>query len=369
MDNALVRASPATADAGYVTAPPIPIYRAGLGRSVPRSSIRVGPASALPEVLAEFGVAAEPLFRSFGVAGHVFDDPDNTLPFSLFCSLISKCVEATGRDDLGLLVCEKAGASNLGLVGFLLQQAPDVRTALGDLVRYLHHNDRGSVPFLGIANGVASLGYAIHEPDVAAADQIYDGALAVCRNIMLALCGPKWTPVEVVMSRPRPAMPARYEKFFGSPVRFDAEQSAIFFAETWLDLSVPRADPALRRMLQEQVDHLELEEPGNLSEQVRRLLRLALLTSSGSIDHVSRHLKTTKRTLGRRLAVEGTSFKTLSEEVHFDVARHLLVNTGMTMTEISLALNYSEPSAFTRAFRKWSGVTPRAWRGKNARAH
>ena len=348
-------------------APPIPIYRAGLGRSVPRGSIRVGPVSALPDVLAGFGIEAEPIFRSFGISAQILDDPDNTLPFSVLCKLISKCVEVTGRDDFGLIVCERAGASNLGLVGFLLQQAPDVRSALGDLVRYLHHNDRGAVPFLKISNGVVGLGYAIHEPDVAATDQIYDGALAVCRNIMLALCGPKWAPLEVVMSRPRPAGWTRYEKFFGSPVRFDAEQSAIFFAESWLDTIVPRADPALRRLLQEQIDHLEMEESGNLSEQVRRLLRLALLTSSGSIDHVSRHLRTTKRTLCRRLSAEGTTFKILSEEVHFDVARHLLANTGMTITDISLALSYSEASAFTRAFRKWSGVTPRAWRLSKAR--
>lgn len=341
---------------------PVVVFRAGLGGCVPRGYIRIGVATSLPDVLRDFGIAPETLFRNEGIPIDLFDDSENTIPYVSFCNLLSRCVSETCRDDLSLLIFERVGASALGLVGFLLQQAPDVRTAVSELVRYLHHSDCGAVPSLRIHEGMVSLGYSIYEPNMPACEQIYDAALAIGRNIMRGLCGPRWTPAEITLSRRQPSSRARYERFFAAPVRFEAEHSAILFAETWLDAKLPNADPALRRMLQEQVDLLETEESVNMAEQVRRLLRTVLRTHSGSVDDVSKLLQMTRRTLARRLEAEGATFKQLSDEIQFEIARQLLLNTSLNITGIALALNYSEASAFTRAFRQWSGLTPREWR-------
>jgi AraC-like DNA-binding protein len=343
------------------------VFRAGIGRRLPPGHIRIGVTSSLPDVLRDYQIDPDALFRAEGVSVDLFSHPDNALPFRIFCRLLARSRDAIGRDDIGLIICEKTGASDLGLVGFLLQQAADVRQALGDLVRYLHHHDRGAVPFMTVTDGVVMLGYSILEPDVLTTSEIYDGALAIGRNVMLGLCGPRWAPIEVTLSRPRPQSPARYERFFGAPVRFEAEQSAIVFSETWLDMPLARADESLRRMLQEQIDILEAEEAGNFAEQVRRVLRTALLTGLGSLEDVSELLRTPRRTLARHLEAEGVTFKQISEEVHFEIARQLLRNTSLKMTTISLTLNYSEPSAFTRAFRQWSGMSPREFRAQHVR--
>lgn len=357
--------SVAFAEAGPNGSSPIRIYRAGLGRRLPKGAVRMGPIIAIPAVMAEFGAALDPILSDIGLPSDIFADPDNTLPFPVFCRLVGLCTEAVGREDFGLLICERIGASNLGLVGFLLKQAPDVRTALGDLVRYLHHHDRGAVPFLTLADGEARLGYSILEPHVPATAQIYDGALAIGCNVMRGLCGPHWTPTEVTLSRRRPAAPGRYERFFGAAVRFDAEQSALVFPERWLDTPIEGADAALRRVLQEQVDLLEAEETSGFAEQVRRLLRTCLLTRNGTFDDIAGLLQTTRRTLTRRLEAEGTTFRQLSEEIQYEIARQLIENTAMTMTEIGLVLRYSEASAFSRAFRQWAGTTPRDWRARH----
>lgn len=342
---------------------PVQIYRAGLGRRLPGAYVRIGAFFALPQVLERIGVDMEPLLAQTGVPRHLFDDPDNAIPFPVGARLILLATQASGRDDLGLLVGEGSNPSSLGLVGFLLQQAPDLRTALADLVRYLHHHDRGSVPFMSISGGMVALGYSILEPNVPAAAQIYDIAIAVGRNVLRGLCGPAWAPCEVTLARRRPAAPGRYERFFGAPVRFDAEQSALLFPERWLDTPIPSADAALRRVLQEQIDLLEAEETG-MANQVRRLLRTALLTHSGSIDELAGLLGLRRRTLSRRLETEGTSFRQLCDEIQFEIARQLLEHTQMTITEIGLSLKYSETSAFSRAFKQWSGVSPRDWRSR-----
>ena len=344
-----------------------PPYRAGLGHIVPPGHIRIGASIALPAVLKERGFSSETLCREEGVHPDIFGHPDNTMPYGHFCRFLRRCVQETGRDDLGLLICEGTGPSSLGLVGFLLQQAPDVGSALADLVRYLRHSDRGAITFLNRSKDMASLVYMIYDGDVPAAAQIYDGALAIGRNMMKALCGPRWTPTEVWLARPKPISSALYERFFETPVRFEAEYCALVFSGFWLDTPLPNADPALRAMLKEQIDLLEREDGGTLSEQVRRLLRTVLLSRRGSLDDVRLGLHMTRKTLARRLAAEGTTFTKLSDEMRFEVARHLLRNTSMTMSGVTAALDYSEASAFSRAFKQWSGLSPTEWRRQNRR--
>lgn len=316
-------------------------------------------------MLREFGVDPEKALRPFGVSLEAFTHPDNTIPFQSLCRIVDHCVALTGREDVGLLVGEQANASKLGLVGFLLQQADNVRSALGDLAHYLHYSDRGAIVRVSEADGLARLGYAIYEADAEGTAQIYDGAIAIARNILRDLCGPSWSPVEILLARRAPSVPARYERFFGAPVSFNADESAIIFPAHWLDTPIRNSDPELRRLLQEQIDAMEVEEDGDLSEQVRRIIRATLLTSGGSLGAASGLLNLAPRTLARRLKADGTSFKEISDEVHFSVARQYLANTSLSVTEVGLAMKYSESSAFTRAFRRWAGMSPSEWRAEH----
>ena len=318
--------------------------------------------TALPAVLKDYGISCESLLGEQGIPVDVLAHPDNALPFDAFCRLVARCTAVTRRNDLGLLLCEKTGASSLGLVGFLLMQAPDVGTGLRELVAYLHHHDRGAAPFLRRKDGLASLGYVILHSNLPGTDQVYDGAAAIAFNILRGLCGPQWGATSVHLSRRRPSSPARYEKFFGAPVTFGAEETGIFFSEKWLETKVASPDGALRQMLREQIELLELEEAGNIAEQVRRLMRTALTAPSCSLDDISRLLGMSRRTLARRLQEEGATFRSISENARFEIARQLLRNTSMSVIEISAALHFSEQSAFARAFKQWSGVTPQNWR-------
>lgn len=355
----------ATPGAGRTVAP---LLRVGLGRLLPPGYLRVGPLVSIPPVLDQFGVDTGAILRQVGVSPEVFAHPDNVLPYRTVCRIVWLCTQAVGRDDFGLLAADAISASNLGLVGFLMKQAADVRTAIDDLVRYFHHHDSGAVLLFRMRDDIALLGYAILEPAEPGADQICDGAMAIICNIMRTLCGPKWAPIEIRLSHRAPAMPSRYERHFGVPVRFDAEQSEVVFARSWLDRRIATADAALRDMLEEQIRQMEeMEEmgEGSLVERVRRLIRVALLAEKGSVEHVAEILRMSRRTLERRLEESGSSFRALSDEVHYEVARHLLESTAMPITQIGLALKFSEGSAFTRAFKKWSGSSPRAWRARH----
>jgi AraC-like DNA-binding protein len=324
--------------------------------------VRVGPLMSIPAVVQELGVDPEPLFEGLGFDLDRFDDPDLRVPYLAASRLIARCTEATGCEHFGLLVGERAGPSTLGVAGFMLRVAPDVRTALHDLVRHLDLHDEGGVPFVETAGEVSLLGYAIHQPGTMAAAQIYDIAIAMAFNIMRTLCGKAWRATEVLLSRRAPHDRAPYQRFFQAPLRFDAERSAVTFPSRWLDEALASADPLLHRHLEAEASALHARSDGNILRGLRQLLRKTLVTQKTSIALVARQLGVHQRTLNRRLRAEGTTFKREVEAMRYATARQLLGETDMSLARVAFALEYADASAFNRAFKRWAGVTPAQWR-------
>jgi hypothetical protein len=191
--------------------------------------VRIGPLAGLPAILRELGHDPEPIFGRVGFKLAQFADPDTVISFVGASRLLALSVAATGCQQLGLLLGERSGPSSLGIAGFLLRTAPDVRTALTDVVRHLDLHDQGGVPMLLVKGDVTFLGYAIHQPAAQATDQIYDLAITIACNIMRHLCGARWNPAEVLLSRAPPEDPAPYKRFFRAHLLFDASQSAVVF--------------------------------------------------------------------------------------------------------------------------------------------
>lgn len=96
------------------------------------------------------------------------------------------------------------------------------------------------------------------------------------------------------------------------------------------------------------------------------ILRTALVTDHGSADQIAALLAMHSRTLHRRLAASGTSFRELVEETRFAIARQMLADTDTDVSRVASVLNCADSSAVTRAFRRWSGTTPAAWRNEQS---
>jgi AraC-like DNA-binding protein len=102
-------------------------------------------------------------------------------------------------------------------------------------------------------------------------------------------------------------------------------------------------------------------------QDLRRVLRIELLRDTCSAVTVARLFSMHRRTLNRHLRVEGLAFRQVANEVRFEIACELLENTDMALSQVAAVLRYSELSAFTRAFRRWSGQAPSAWRSAHPR--
>jgi AraC-like DNA-binding protein len=104
---------------------------------------------------------------------------------------------------------------------------------------------------------------------------------------------------------------------------------------------------------------------GPLTEDLRRVLRTELLRNTCSAATVAHLFSMHRRTMSRHLRTEGLAFRHIANEIRFEIARELLDNTDMALSQIAAVLRYSELSAFTRAFRRWSGQTPSTWRTRH----
>lgn len=330
--------------------------------TAPEGSVRIGGPAAIPHLLRELGADPNEVLASVGLDLSLFDDPDNPIPFPMLGRLLGACVARTGCRHFGLLVGQHGGPASLGLIGLLMRQSVDVGTALRRVILYLHLHDSGAVATLASQNGVARLAYAICEPGIESSDQITDGSMAIICNIMRFLCGPTWALTEVLFAHRRPADVRPYRRFFGAPVRFDREQTALVFPAALLDQRVPGADPYLQQLLLEEVRRLDGQSDVVFSAQVRRMLRASLITGKCSADQVAGSFAMHRQTLNRRLSAEGTTFEMLLAETRYDAARQLLDNADVPIPQIAGFLGYADATAFSRAFRRWSGTPPAKWR-------
>lgn len=330
--------------------------------------VRVGPLRKLPELVRELGCDPTPVFAAAGFDVSRFEDPDNEISYISGSRLIARCVAETGCHQLGLLLGERTEPSALGVAGFMLKSAPDIGSALRGLVRHLDLHDRGAVATLNIQGDYAQFGYAIHLPGVEAAEQIYDLSIAVVCRIMRSLCGDEWNPSEVHLSRKKPSDPKPYRHFFRAPLLFETHQSVLIFPSRWLKQPIASADPLLHRYLEREAGKLHATHPTTLVGELHRLLRASLTGGRHGVADIAKQLGMHERTLNRRLREEGTSFRRELDVVRYEMARQLLSSDSMFLSQIAEALDYGDTAAFSRAFKRWSGIPPTDWRTDSKRS-
>lgn len=337
-------------------------------RVVPGGYDRVASTLALQPLLREFGVDLGQVLAQSGLPADLFDHPDNLIPFRQGSRLLGICVDLTGCAHLGLLIGRHTPLEALGTVADLTKSAPDVRSALNLLARYLTLSDGGGLLRLSEDARFARYSYALYEPGIERAEVVYDVVLASIWNVLRALCGSRWLPQEIHFMRRRPRDTRPYRSFLRATLRFDCEQSAVVFAKGWLDVPLRTADPQSLAALEALARNIEAQATGELPAQVRRVLRRQMLSGGTSMHKVAAELAMHRRTLDRKLQPYAVGFRALYDEVRHEVARQLLSDTSMPVLAIAQSLNFADASVFTRAFRRWSGMAPSRWRAASLSA-
>ncbi len=339
---------------------PAPDRAAALGDAV---EIRMGPLLPVPALLRELGVDPSPLLASAGLDTALFGDADNRASYAQLSQLLELSARSTGCPHFGLLVGQRFDGRTLGVLHELVLNCTSVGEALECLVLYLSWHDAGAVPvLLRLGRTRVCMGYSINQSFTPGATQIYGLAMAVVYLLLRALCGSEWRASEVSLAHAAPQDAAPYTRLFDAPLRFDADLSAVSFPARWLAHRIDGADPVRHAALDAQLRAAVQAQNAPLSDKVQRALHRMIFAGTDSAAHLAHFFGLHERALRRRLADEGTSLQQIGRQTRFDLAAQLLRDTRLPAAQIAAALHYSDAAAFTRAFKRWAGATPIAWR-------
>lgn len=328
---------------------------------------QVGPLLAFPQVIAEHGGNPAKVLAQAGLAANTFADANHRVSVDAFGRLCRFSELATGCAHIALLAGGRFQLASAGDLGLLMKHSPTLGQACRNMALHLHLQDRVAVPLLfSPSPGRVALGYSVLNYDTPASDKMQDATLAILYCLLRQLCGPGWRPllVQFAHGKPRDVLP--FQLLFDCRLQFDARFSAIVFAARWLDHPMADADPAVYDLLSERLVQRGLEIDSGLSDKVRRVLQSMVLSGTASADAVATLFELSERTLRRRLEGEGTSFQGLLNETLLALAKQLMTETTLTISEITAALHYRDISTFSKAFRRWTGRNPTQWRSSIA---
>ncbi len=321
-------------------------------------------ASALTGVRAtieELGGDADQLLQRLGLYG-IEADPESWISYTSLLLLLEQASMETGCPHFGLRLSEHQDVSILGALGFVIQQAPDLRTALRELITRFSFHNQGADIALHVNGSVASLQFTCKLEGKLPIRQQEDLVAGIGVDMMRLLWRNDWAPTTVYLAHGETDDLGPYRKRFRCPVQFNWDVTSMTFDATILDRPIVQANPQLHRLLETYIDVLQFAHPDDFPAKIRYLIQQAMYTGDCSIERVAATLAINKRTLQRRLKAEHTSFKELLDEVRFNAARKYLLESNGSLTTLADMLCYADLSAFSNAFRQRFGVSPRRWK-------
>ncbi|MCB9185009.1 MAG: AraC family transcriptional regulator [Flavobacteriales bacterium] len=303
-----------------------------------------------------------------GLTADDLDRVDMRLTLEQNCALMEAALRISGDAQLGLHVGERTSATVLGMTGHLMESSADLIGALQGLSAFTMAFTR----IYGFRLEVVADEAALHceplaiwndvSPETArhSVDYTYAGAL----RVLQLLSGRRVLPLRVHYRYPRPADLREHERLLGCRPLFGEDANRMVFRLADLQAPVvgynPRMNAMLRAMLEEEIR--VLAEGAPFREKVKRIVLENLQVTFPPLEAIADALCITPRTLQRKLQDEGTSFRELCDALKEEVARNLLGNPELSISDIAMRLGYAEVTSFQRAFRQWTGVPPNEYR-------
>ncbi|SFC12275.1 AraC family transcriptional regulator [Massilia yuzhufengensis] len=309
------------------------------------------------------GVDAAQLAQAVGLAPAALWPLPESLAARDYIALLDAGARLTGDLHFGLHVGERVRPATFSVYGLVLMACRDFGQALEQTQRYeqLAHDLGRS--HLTLEGADALYGWTSHYP--AASRHLVESVFAGIRVFGSWLAGQPLGSRQIALCHHSDAPADEYVRVLGMLPRFGASANVARFDAALLAAPVPNADPSLYPVLRQHAERLLGErgaEGGSILVQVRAAVVRQLARCQARLPSVAQELGMSARTLQRKLADAGASFQQVLDGVRYELARDYLRQRDLGLVDIAFLLGYQEQSAFTHAFREWSGVNPGAWR-------
>ena len=322
-------------------------------------------------VVAELDVAGLPaseLLSAVGLRREQLTEPDALIPFEAHVSLFENAARALREPCFGYRVGSTVELTEAGLLAYVTLNSQDLGGALRNLCRYLPILTEGAVCELRREGEEVRLLFSFVGPEGMSSRQLPEFAATLMVRICDAITGHRGRPVRVEL-RHATACPM-LARHLGLPVMVDQPHPALVLDAASLAVPVVNADPRLLELLRRYADDVLARRAGrdDLVARAERWVLENLHTGHVGVARLAQSLGMSDRTLARRLAEDDLTPAGLVDDLRRQLADRYLAERAFPLGRITYLLGYSDLSAFTRAFRRWTGRTPSEWRAELSRA-
>lgn len=324
--------------------------------------------SLLTDYLSLRGYDLSQVLHALEISERGLDEAQRRIPVRAFNRALEVACEMTSDPFLGLHIGERIRPAHLSVLGYLLMSCTSPRVAFqlhqrwhqrftgGEVAEYVYEHDR-----IWLFWRMPPVPGYISRPAV-------ETSLASSLTFARWLFGVNANPVAVQFPYAAPDDLSEYDRLFGCDMIFDAQCSGLCLGASVLETALPQGDPELHALMQAKAQRIAAEMDLTQDEpigRVRREIMAGLSQAVPDLENTACRLNISSHTLKRRLAEQNTNFRRELDEVRRRLALGYLKDPKLSLTEITYLLNFSEPSAFHRAFKRWTGESPRSYREKD----
>jgi AraC-like DNA-binding protein len=310
------------------------------------------------------GVPRARYLAEAGMSEAQLDDRSLRVPISDYDRARRAALNLSGDPGLGLRMGRSANIAAYDVLGQLAEHSGTLRNGLQAVTRYARIVMEGPELAIHEEGDVATLRYDHLEGEAPemrlSAEFVVSSLLYLVRRFV----GESVLPRKAFFTHASPAHSEQYTAMFGGRERFSQPFTGIEIDRAWLDRSHAYGSPELCTFLMARADMLlaRVDQDAPVAERLRRFLSSQDLQTKPTMDTVARELGMSARSLRRRLQEEHAIFNDLVEDARALHAKRMLSDPRLSVQEAAYALGFGTPAAFTRAFKRWTGVAPTTFR-------
>ena len=309
------------------------------------------------------GIKADALFEEVGLDSRLLTDPEARYTMAKTIHLWNLAVDRTGDPCFGLTVAKQWRPTTWHALGFAWLASSTLEDALKRLVRYsLMITTAGQFRLEERTDGflltVRGKKGEMARPD-AVADSVIGGVVHMCRVSF----GSDFQPLRVSFAHSGQGCKQGRQEFFRSPIEYGADLDSIVFEKELVRKPLSTANVELAHASDKIIaDYLPRLELGTAASRVKEVLVDLLPSGEATEEGLAASLNLSRSTLQRRLRKEGTSYREVLQSVRRELAERMLQDGSKTLNEVSFIVGFGDLSAFSRAFKRWTGMAPSVYR-------
>lgn len=326
----------------------------------PQPCIRSSVLKVVIDALQAQGADVNGLLQGHGLDRGMLADPYQAVPLKNYVSLFERAAEVWNNPGLGVHVGSIIDPDDLGPVGVLYVKMRNLRDAITRFSRFFPALQSATHIAIREESDTTWLEYQILDPSIWPRRHDSEFTMALLCTLTRSQLGRNWSPEEVHFEHAAPVNQREVSQFFRTVARFEQKTNRMLIRTEDLDRSFIKAEPMVVSIIERHlIDLIGENFSYDFEEALMNAVMHCIHRGDVTLENVAAHMGMGPRTVQRRLQEMGKTFRTVVQQQRMNIAEALLHGNSISLDAVAADLAYADAATMSRAFRKWTGTTPR----------